>query len=306
MEPRAKDDRPFLALGAVLLVVAVALALPATRGWMGAHVGAPLQAQVDPASGARAGYDAAGLAFWAILGAAFAWAAYELLFRRLAMRPDRAFFAALAPWLLFGPLVHALLAVGILRGAWAYPAAEPLVYLTTAALALAAILAGRAARRAWVAPALGLLALAPLLVVAAMHTTGGDATRVGVILALAIAPALALGYAFSRVRREVAFPAAALVVGAHALDGASTWMVLRDPFGLGFRAFGEKNPVSQTLVSLSNGWPYFAVKLALPLLLLGLVKADETEGDLFAFLLLAVFVLGWGPGMANLLQVMLA
>ena len=101
------------------------------------------------------------------------------------------------------------------------------------------------------------------------------------------------------------FLGVALVVGAHALDGATTWMVLRDPFGLGFKTFGEKNPVSQLLVDLSNGWPYFAVKLTLPILLLSLVKVEESEQDLHAFLLLAVFVLGFGPGMANLLQVML-
>jgi uncharacterized membrane protein len=252
------------------------------------------------------GYSPGSLAFWAALGAAFGWAAYDLIFRRLGARPDARFFASLAPFLLFGPLLHALFAVGVLPSGTplAYLAAEPVIYLTTAGLALAAILVGRATR--WeAAPVLGIIFLAPLLVVAGLHTAGGNAVRVLAILALAVVPALALGYAYARWRGDVPFVAAALIVGAHALDGATTWMVLRDPFGLGFRAFGEKNPVSQALVQIANGWPYFAVKLALPLVLLAVVKPEEDEKDLHAFLLLAVFVLGWGPGLANLLQVLL-
>src|SRR5581483_8433180 len=142
---QVNDNRPFYALAALAALVALALLVPASRALLAQHVGDPLRGQVDPASGARVGYDAVSLAFWALLGAAFAWAAYELLFGRLGLRPDARFFAALAPFLLFGPLLHALLAVGIFTGPWAYPAAEPLVYLTTAALALAALLVARAA-----------------------------------------------------------------------------------------------------------------------------------------------------------------
>jgi uncharacterized membrane protein len=251
------------------------------------------------------GYSAGSLAFWAALGAAFGWAAYELLFRRMGLRPDARFFAGLAPFLLFGPLFHALLAVGAFPGGpLAYLAAEPLIYLTTAALALGALLVARVTRP-WVAPAIGVVLLAPLVVLAGMHTHAANLLRVLLLLAMAAAPALAIAYGYAKWRRDVAFPAAALVVGAHALDGATTWMVLRDPFGLGFQRFGEKNPVSELLVGISNGWPYFALKLALPLVLLSLVKVEERERDLHAFLLLAVFVLGFGPGMANLLQVLL-
>jgi uncharacterized membrane protein len=307
VEPAKPDNRPYLALGGAILLLVVALLVPASRTWLAENVGASLRGQADPASGARVGYSAGSLAFWAVLGAAFGWAAYDLLFRRLGTKPDARFFVALAPFLLFGPLLHALLAVGALPfgNPLAYLAAEPVIYLTTALLALAAILVGRATR--WeAAPILGVLALAPLLVVAGLHTAGGNALRVLVILALAVGPGIAMGVLYSRVRKDVPLVGASLVVGAHALDGGTTWMVLRDPFGLGFRTFGEKNPVSQLLVDLGNGWPYFALKLALPLVLLALVKPEEDERDVHAFLLLAVFVLGWGPGMANLLQVLLA
>lgn len=302
----ARDDRPFYALGAALLLLGVALAVPQGRAWLAQNVAASLQGQAEPASGAKVGYSAGSLAFWAVLGAAFAWAAYELLFARLGFRPDRAFFVALAPFLLFGPMLHALLAAGALpSGPLAYAAAEPVIYLTTAALALAALLVGRAAKRAWVVPAIGVALLVPLLVMLGARATPAGAGRVALLLGMALVPALALGYAYARWKPVPGFAASALVVGAHALDGATTWMVLRDPFHLGFPTFGEKNPLSALLVDLSNGWPYFALKLALPLVLLSLVKAEEKEGEAMPFLLLAVFALGFGPGMANLLQVLL-
>ena len=303
-EPR---HRPFLALGAGLLVLALALAVPASRAWLAETVGEPLRAQADPAPGLREGYTLPSLAFWAALGALLAWALYELLFVRLAVRPDARFFASLAPFLLFGPLFHALLAADALPkgGVLAYLAAEPLIYLTTGVLAGLAIALGHVTGRRLAAPlAVGLLALAPLLVLAAPRVTPAVAGRVGLILALALVPAILLASAYVRWRPQEAFPAVAAVAAAHALDGATTWMVLRDPFGLGFPSFGERNPVSLALVTLSNGWPYFAVKLALPFVLLALLKAEDPDERLRAFLLFAVFVLGFGPGMSNLMQLL--
>lgn len=299
---------PFAVLGGTLLLLALLLAVPATRGWLAEAVAEPLRAQADPAPGLREGYSPASLAFWAVLGGVLAWALYELAFVRLGVEPDARFFASLAPLLLFGPLFHALLVADALpRGSLlAYVAAEPVIYLTTGLLAALALGAGRLARSRLAVPlGVGLAALAPLLVLAAPLVSGPAATRALLLLGLALAPTLLLALAWTRWRRADPAPAVAAVIGAHALDGATTWMVLRDPFGLGFAHFGERNPVARTLVELSNGWPYFAVKLALPLGLLALLKTDDDEPRLRAFLLFAVFVLGFGPGMSNLLQVLL-
>ena len=304
---RVRDDRPFFLLVAVAAALAVLLAIPTTRVWLAQAVWEPVRAQADPAPGLRAGYTVASLVFWAGVGGALAWAAYEALFVRAGFEPDRRFFTALAPFLLFGPLLHALLVARALpEGPLAYLAAEPLVYLTTAALAVAALLAGRALRRPVAVPlAAGALALAPLLALAAARVDAGGAAQALALLAMAAVPAVALGWAYHRWRPRDGLAAAILVVGAHALDGATTWMVLRDPLGMGFEGFGERNPVSERLVGLSNGWPYFAVKLALPLALLAAIRPEEGEERLHAFLLLAIFILGFGPGMANLLQVVL-
>lgn len=305
----AWDRRPYLALGGAVILFLIMVALPAGRAFLAEDVLAPLRAQVDPASGAKVGYTLGSMAFWALAGLALAWPAYDLAFARLGYEPDRRFFLGLAPFLVLGPLAHALLvadalppAMGVLR----YAATEPVVYLTTAVLVLVALVGGRAARQPLAVPlAVGLVLLAPLVLLAAGRV---DAVAIGqllVVLLLAVAPAIVLGLLWARYRRGDGFAASAAVVGAHALDGGTTWMVLRDPFGLGFVGFGEKNPVSERLVMMSNGWPFYALKLALPLVLLYAVRAEEPEDRTRAFLLFAVFVLGYGPGASNLLQVLL-
>lgn len=289
--------RPYVALGGALVLVAVLFAVPASRAWLESDVVAPLAAQVDHSGG---GYSYSGLAFWAVLGVVFAWAAYDLVFVRLRQEPDKGFFLALAPFLLAGPLGHALMLAGALPRAVAFLATEPPIYLTMAVLAVGALALGRkvALWGGW-ALALALVALAFPLVRAS------SLGHVGFILLLALVPAALLAFAYFRWRQADPVGAVFAVILAHALDGATTWMAIRDPFGLGFDAFGEKNPVSKLLVDLSNGWPFFAVKLALPLVLLTVLKPEETSSRSRAFVLFAVFVLGYGPGMANLMQVLL-
>jgi len=301
-----RDDRPFYALAALVAVVILAFAVPASRAWTMDAVVEPLRAQADPAPGLSHGYTTPSLIVWALVGGVLAWVAYEIIFLRAGFALDRWFFLALAPALVLGPLLHAALIARVLPsgGLIAYLAAEPLVYLTIAFFAIAGLALGRATKRPLLVPLVwGALGLVPVLWLLIPRVDAQGARLALVLLALALVPALALGIAFIRIRPDNAFWPTFAVIAAHALDGATTWMVLRDPFGLGFEGFGERNPVSLTLVNLANGWPYFALKLALPLVLLAMLKRDETEAKLRAFLFFAVFILGFGPGMANLLQV---
>ena len=302
-----RDDRPYYALAAVLALVALAFLVPTSRAWLVDTVIAPLREQADPGSTGVHGYTLPSLVVWALLGGVFAWAAYETLFVRARFEPDRAFFVALAPALLLGPLLHAALIGRVLPdgSAIAYMAAEPLVYITIAAFAAVGLALGRLSRQPVLVPLVwGALGLAPVLWRLAPRFTMEGAKLALILLALAGLSAIVLAEAYRRFRPGDPFDAVVAVIFAHALDGATTWMVLRDPFGLGFEGYGERNPVSKTLVELGNGWPYFALKLALPLVLLALVRREEAEAKLRAFLLFAVFVLGFGPGMANLLQVL--
>jgi uncharacterized membrane protein len=300
------DWRPYLALAVASALLALAVAAPASRAWLAGEVVAPLVAQAEPGSGGATGYTLGSLLFWAAVGLVLSWVAYDLAFRRLRHEPDFAFFAALGPWLLAAPLGHALVVRGALPLPWAFLSTEPTIYATAAVLVLLCLGLGRAWGGEATAFAIGAVALVALALVAAPLVTLAGLGRAALLVALAIASAAVVSLAYVRLARPAErFRTVALVVAAHALDGATTWMVLRDPLGLGFVSFGEQNPVSSTLVQLSDGWPYFAVKLALPLVLLAVLKGEQAEARARAFLLFAVFVLGYGPGTANLLQVMM-
>lgn len=310
---------PLLALaGAVLLPLVLGLAAP---GWLATNVLDPWKAQAEPAPGLRTGYTTASLLFWAIEGALLGTAVFHLVFVRWRVEPDAGFFAALTPLLVFGPLFHALLVAGAIpRGTpFAYAAAEPPVYLTTALLGLVGIAAARLLRRdpneglALV----GMLAVAPLVAKAVDLSTGASLARAAGLVIIALAAAALVATLARRILPDLALAAVFAVVAAHALDGATTWLSLRDPFHWGFEGFRESNPIAQRLVETSNGWPYFAVKLALPVVLLAALRKEdrehpardahelESERRLRALLLFIVFVLGYGPGTSNLMQVVL-
>lgn len=313
--------RPLLALAAVLALFAAGFLIPATRAVLLEEMVEPLQAQAAPARGLNTGYSAVSLALWGLLGAALVYAGYEWVLRGWNVKPDAAFFLSLAPLLVFGPVYHALLVARAipLGGAWAYLATEPVIYLTTAALAILGLALGRLFGRPLEGLAfVGMLAVTPSLVRAVDVATGGDLARAGGLVLIATVSAGIVAAAARRFMNPIPTGAVLAVIFAHALDGATTWLTLRDPFGWGFHGFRESNPLSETIVNLSNGWPYFAVKLALPVLLLAVVDAerrereakDETrapdvQANVQAFLLFAVFVLGYGPGMSNLMQVVL-
>lgn len=132
--------------------------------------------------------------------------------------------------------------------------------------------------------------------------------------------------------------AVALVLG-HMIDGFATWIALKDPFHLGLGAYEEKHPVSDLFLSQFGGASLDAVpqwlasvlrplgallaplgatpldgilfpvvKLAMVFLVLHLLhrefpRADSGEGTLAGVIYMAVFVLGFAPGMRNLLLV---
>jgi uncharacterized membrane protein len=315
---RLRDRLPLVSLAAGLLLPLVALLL--AGDWFQDAIMGPWRTQADPVPGLRSGYSAASLGFWALEGLLLGYPAFHLVFARWRIAPDARFFAALAPLLLFGPLYHALLSAGeIARGSvWAYAAAEPPVYLTTALLALVGLAAGRALKRPHDGLLfVGLVAVAAALVRAVDAASYADLGRAAGLLLLALTAAALLTPIGRRIAPEAAAAAVFAVVGAHALDGATTWLSLRDPFGWGFEGFRESNPFALRLVEMANGWPYFAVKLALPLVLLGALRKSgrehpaqdahelETEARLRTLLLFVVFVLGFGPGMSNLMKVVL-
>ncbi len=162
---------------------------------------------------------------------------------------------------------------------------------------------------------------------------------VGTVLALALGLAV-LGWGTTRVvaKRAPGLALATGALGfacfaGHALDASTTWLGVVDPFGWGLGAFSEKNPVSAALLAPAMGLPFIAAKLLLPAVALyaagDVVREDAGEGDgglgesgaddedaanarveaeqrarerhgLRLLIAFGIFVLGFGPGAANL------
>lgn len=97
-----------------------------------------------------------------------------------------------------------------------------------------------------------------------------------------------------------------LILG-HMIDGVTTWISIYDPFQMGLPAYIEKHPASDLVMQI---WPplFPIIKLILILLVIYvfdvLYKEDLKEYPQLAFLLkIGIFILGFAPGLRDLLRV---
>lgn len=98
----------------------------------------------------------------------------------------------------------------------------------------------------------------------------------------------------------------AALVFAHMIDGISTWVALKDPLGFGIPAYSEKHPFSDFLLRYLGGFLYPLAKLLMILVVVWLldreVDAREDEKNMVGLVKMAIFVLGFGPGLRDLLR----
>lgn len=264
-----------------------------------------------------------------LAGLALAWGGHVA---RRGWTPRQRLVASALVLLAAGAAVHALLAFGD----GPHPPSLLAFTLLMVPLALAA---GEAAARVLRAPhagpalAVGLVLLAPFLGAALLWVLQpggappwpgpgagpGPAWVMPVVLLAALAMALLVtallrlsARAWPRAR-DAASAAAALLLFAHAVDGLSTVVGVKDPFGWGLPQYHEQNPVSLALLGVWNGWGFLLAKIALAVgvafLLTDYARKDsdtpEGEGafeELLPLAYIAVFALGWGPGFTNLLR----
>ncbi|HEX17408.1 MAG TPA: DUF63 family protein [Thermoplasmatales archaeon] len=96
------------------------------------------------------------------------------------------------------------------------------------------------------------------------------------------------------------------MIFAHALDGFTSYVTIYDPFGMGIPIYGEKHPVSLFFMDVSSGILYPIVKIFLIVLIIYIFEISEREkeyGDMVNLLRIAVFILGFSPGLRDLLRV---
>jgi uncharacterized membrane protein len=108
----------------------------------------------------------------------------------------------------------------------------------------------------------------------------------------------------------------ASLVFAHMIDGVSTWVALKDPLNFGIPPYSEKHPFSDFLLRYLGGFLYPLAKLLMIVVVIWLLdrelegrKEDEAgagrlddERNLVGLVKMAIFVLGFGPGLRDLLR----
>ena len=104
----------------------------------------------------------------------------------------------------------------------------------------------------------------------------------------------------------------ALVAG-HMVDGLSTWVALNDPLGFGIPAYSEKHPFSDFLLRYWDGFLFPATKLLMVLVVAWLMDREfltpaadgrsfHDERNMVGLVKMAIFVLGFAPGLRDLLR----
>ncbi len=99
------------------------------------------------------------------------------------------------------------------------------------------------------------------------------------------------------------------LVFGHMLDGWASYLAVKDPFNLGL-IYGEKHPLPQFLMDHVHGLSYPVVKLSMVLIVLYLIDAPfkqelEKYFNLSNLLKLAILILGFAPGLRDLLRVVM-
>jgi uncharacterized membrane protein len=136
-------------------------------------------------------------------------------------------------------------------------------------------------------------------------------------LLILVGSALLAVFAFLEIGRGIAVrPGSLLVfaaglnvamVFAHVLDGMATWVALDDPLGFGVPPYSEKHPFSEALLGYWGGALYPVAKLVMVLVVAWLLdketaSAGPDERNLVGLVKMAIFALGFGPGLRDLLR----
>ena len=180
---------------------------------------------------------------------------------------------------------------------WAGAGALALFLVLSGALPVAQGLARRVPMPEVVIPLLGWLGLALLAAFALLHVGQEAAKRPGVLLVYAVGLNVAL-------------------VFAHMIDGVATWVALEGNDLFGLPSYSEKHPFSDFLLKFGNGFGFPIAKLLMVLVVVWVLDREAArqepvgapagawsdDRNLVGLVKMAIFVLGFAPGLRDLLR----
>ncbi|MEW5954978.1 MAG: DUF63 family protein [Candidatus Micrarchaeota archaeon] len=238
---------------------------------------------------------------------------YKLL-KRLGVRIDERFFAAILPFVLFGSALRVIEDAGILPravhflGLELFPFVTPGVYFLTFGAVIFSLAAALAAERKLGVPAWKVLgglgcvfafaALAPVL-------ASVEYLFHGLLILLLGAAGIALFEALSRLLKQRGSWVERTAVFAQCFDGAATFVGVG--IGTPSSAYFEQHVVGGALIGVGGPAAFYGLKVAFALAAVWLVKSElgkkeDSEKKVFVLLLLTIF--GLAPGVRDALRIM--
>ena len=274
-----------------------------------------------------------------------------LLLRRLDIARDKGFFLALVPYFVFGGALRTVEDADDAMGdvLFAYPwntlLISPIIYFTVFAVTLATVvvcvwLARRGTIDGFYRPVLGVgVALNALTIgyLVALGLTPGNPVALfpQVLVATLALTAAATAATWYLTKWKLPWihagtgAAGAVVIAAHALDGAANviglnWMVAlvgdggfapappgvggnlvpKHPVNAGIVNFSQSVFPEAVLTTLGDAWPFLVVKLIAATAVLAIFEAEmfEESPRYAVLLLIAVTAVGMGPGTRDMLR----
>ncbi|MBI2583973.1 MAG: DUF63 family protein [Candidatus Aenigmarchaeota archaeon] len=259
------------------------------------------------------GYNAVNTAAYAIVFALAVFGIYRLL-RRLQINIDKKFFLGIFPFILFGSLLRVLQDTNLYT---TYLLVSPVIYFVIFLVALAGLGAALAiaryvmkdAQRYWkpwmiIGWVFALFALV-LLIPAGSQNPGALLIAAGITAAWGVV--IYAGYRYREKIRQLAWMTKenSLLLFTHMFDASTTFTALQFYASQGYF---EQHVLSNFLIGFLGPAGQFLLKLiVVPLVLWVLDKElrKDEEKQLRGFLKIAVFIVGFAPGLRNIIRLVI-
>ena len=298
--------------------------------WIWKYYWGPVVADADPYSTiavhngvtAEEGYTMVSEITYGLILVISLFALYKAL-KRLKITIDWRFAVALMPYILFGPVSRTLEDTEYFAEPLIYWFISPLIYIQIAVYAIFFLLLGRYIEKKYNKKNLttnnilflgGLLFLIPSFGIYFLEGLESDTLRLNVFFLIIGLVSLITGlvylvaYKFRSSEKLNIYmnPLNISMIFGHLLDGITSYISIKDPFGMGL-SYVEKHPASNLLLEIWG--PLFPI-VKFFLIIIVIYVFDVLYGEelkdhmaLVNLLKIGILILGFSPGLRDLLRV---
>ncbi|VVB66736.1 Uncharacterised protein [Candidatus Gugararchaeum adminiculabundum] len=268
----------------------------------------------------RVGYNPVNTLIYAVIALAFAFIIYKG-FEKYKVKIDQKFFLQVLPFILLGSTMRVVtdsIDSGVLQNHtgdlfgltgivvnshiwdYGYFTVTPGVYFLTAALLFGSLALSRVLKKEEIFPGIGLVLWAfHFIILIPLFTYWSFALM---ILGIAGIVGLAAYFASKLIGIE---PFSSVVVFAHALDGAATWVIIDIFSKVTGRSYFEQHVVSDLLGKTAIGFAlFFLVKVLFSSAAVFVIEKDDAKRQEKNYILLLLFIFGLAPGMRDVLRML--